>query len=569
MSVLIGIDLGTSTTEAAIYRYGQPEMILNLDGNAVTPSAVGIDEAGNWVAGARAKAQYLLEPEKTAIEVKRMTGTGGTITLGKAEYTPVELQEKLLSYVRQYACAYLGENVDRAVISVPAYFDHAQRMETILAGEMAGFTVERIINEPTAAAMSYGLEHMDEESHVLVYDLGGGTFDVTLLEMFGGVLEVKASSGDNQLGGKDFDDLLMKELYRRFEKKHHISLRQNRQAAARVKEAAEQCKIDLSCQDSAQILLPALCVADGKPVDMNETITRPEFEKMTAELLERTHAPMEQVLQDAGIDREEIDHIILVGGSTRMPMIAKDVEAFFGKPPVCAVHPDFAVAMGASILGGIISGEIEPEEGLIMTDVNAFSLGVRAGDGSGLNFNLMSVIIPRNTTIPVSRTEQYSTSFDNQTEAKIEVYQGESRLASNNHFLGEFMIRGFPKGKKGKESLEVTFAYDLNALLKVTAVISSTGKEATTEINLKEATKKVDLEKWKDAPGAKEYRTLIRRVERSLRQDEGGLVWMQEEIAIALDRLKEALIREDQEKIDEYGKLLEQVTSERNNQRIK
>ena len=563
MSVLIGIDLGTSTTEAAIYRHGQPEMILNLDGKAVTPSAVGIDEAGNWVAGARAKAQYLLEPEKTAIEVKRMTGTGETITLGKAEYTPVELQEKLLSYVRQYACAYLGENVDRAVITVPAYFDHAQRMETILAGEMAGFTVERIINEPTAAAMSYGLEHMDEESHVLVYDLGGGTFDVTLLEMFGGVLEVKASSGDNQLGGKDFDELLMKELYRRFEKKHHVSLRQNRQAAARIKEAAEQCKMDLSSRDSSQILLPALCVADGKPVDMNETITRPEFVKLTAELLERTHAPMEQVLQDAGIDREDIDQIILVGGSTRMPMIAKDVEAFFGKPPVSAVHPEFAVSMGASIMGGIISGEIKPDEGLIMTDVNAFSLGIRAGDGSGFNYNVMSVIIPRNTTIPVSRTEKYDTSSDNQTEAKIEVYQGESRLASENHFLGEFTIRGIPKGKKGKESIDVTFTYDLNALLKVTAVISSTGKEATTEINLKDAAEKVDLEKWKDASGAKEYRTLIRRVERMLKQEEGRTDWVQAEIAIALNRLKEALIREDEDKIREYSDILEQITDDR------
>lgn len=569
MSALIGIDLGTSTTEAAIYRYGQPEMILNLDGNAVTPSAVGIDEAGNWVAGARAKAQYLLEPERTAIEVKRMTGTGGTITLGKAEYTPAELQEKLLSYVRQYACAYLGENVDRAVISVPAYFDHAQRMETILAGQMAGFTVERIINEPTAAAMSYGLEHMDEESHVLVYDLGGGTFDVTLLEMFGGVLEVKASSGDNQLGGKDFDELLMKELYRRFEKKHHISLRQNRQAAARIKEAAEQCKMDLSSRDSARILLPALCASDGKPVDMNETLSRAEFEKLSAGLLERTHAPMEQVLQDAGIDRDDIDHIILVGGSTRMPMIAKDVEVFFGKPPVTAVHPEFAVAMGASILGGIISGEIEPDEGLIMTDVNAFSLGIRAGDGSGRHFNHMSVIIPRNTTIPVSRTEQYDTSSDNQTEAKIEVYQGESPLASENHFLGEFTVKGIPKGKKGKESIEVTFAYDLNALLKVTAKIQSTGKEAQTEINLKEAGEKVDLEKWKDAPGAKEYRTLIRRVERLLKQEDNDLGWIRTEIAIALDRLKEALIREDEEKIREYGNLLGEIISARSTQRTR
>ena len=314
---------------------------------------------------------------------------------------------------------------------------------------------------------------------------------------------------------------------------------------------------------SLTIQLSAICVADGKPVDMNETITRPEFEKLTSDLLERTHAPMEQVLQDAGIDREDIDQIILVGGSTRMPMIAKDVEVFFGKPPVSAVHPEFAVSMGASILGGIISGEIESDEGLIMTDVNAFSLGIRAGDGTGHNFNKMSVIIPRNTTIPVSRTEKYDTSSDNQTEAKIEVYQGESRLATENHFLGEFIIRGIPKGKKGKESIDVTFAYDLNALLKVTAVVTSTGKEATTEINLKEAVEKVDPEKWKDAPGAKEYRTLIRRVERTLKQEEGRPAWIQTEIAIGLNRLKEAIIREDEDKIREYSELLEQIVGER------
>ncbi|MBR2853620.1 MAG: Hsp70 family protein [Clostridia bacterium] len=564
-SLLIGIDLGTSTTEAAIYRNGRPEMILNLDGTPVTPSAVGIDRDGNWVAGSRAKAQYLLEPERTAIEVKRLTGSGKRLTLGKADYSPVELQEKLLSYVRQYACAFLGENVDRAVISVPAYFDHSQRMETILAGEMAGFTVERIISEPTAAAMSYGLEHLDEESHVLVYDLGGGTFDVTLLEMFGGVLEVKASSGDNRLGGKDFDELLMNELYRRFRKNHHADLRNDRQAAARIKEAAEQCKIDLSRQESARVLLPALFVRDGKPVDMDEIVTREDFERLALALVERTHAPMEQVLQDTGLLREEIDHILLVGGSTRMPMIARDVTAFFGKAPLSAVHPEYAVAMGASILAGIISGEIDPEEGLIMTDVSAFSLGIRAENRTG-DFHYMSVIIPRNTTIPVSRTEVYETSSDNQTEAKIEVYQGESPSVRDNHFLGEFTVKGIPKGKKGKELIDVTFAYDLNALLKVKAVIRSTGKEADTEISLKEAGESLDLSKWKEAPGAKECRTVIRRAERILNQAGADPGSLETEIGLALDRLKEALIRENEEKIKEYRKLLEQMVAYQNSQ---
>ena len=559
MSLIIGIDLGTSTTEAAIFRNGAPEMILNLDGQEITPSAVGLDAQGNWVAGSRARAQYLLEPEKTAIEVKRMTGLGETIRLGNTEYEPVELQGKLLSYVREYAKAYLGEDVTRAVISVPAYFDHAQRMETILAGEKAGFEVERILNEPTAAAMSYGLEHLEEESRVLVYDLGGGTFDVTLLEMYTGVLEVEASSGDNQLGGKDFDEKLEEELLRRFRKKNGVDLRKDRVAMARVKDAAEKCKIQLSVQPAAWVQLPALCVKDNRPLEMNETVSREEFESLTADLLSRTHAPMERVLDDAGLSAADIDHIILVGGSTRMPMIARDIEAFFGKEPTVAVHPDFAVATGAAIQAGIISGEIDPSESLVMTDVAVFTLGVRAGDWTE-NFDLMSPIIQRNTTIPVSRTQRYYTSAPGQRQALVEVYQGESRSVSHNHFLGEFLVKGIPEADAGEEAIDVTFAYDMNALLKVTAVIVSTGEKAEMEINLMEKKEKLDLSKWKDAPHAREYRTLIRRAERILSQNDDETDGRMIEIRRCVDRLKEALIREDDEKIRDYVNRLEVIT---------
>ncbi len=559
MSLIIGIDLGTSTTEAAIFRNGAPEMILNLDGQEITPSAVGLDAQGNWVAGSRARAQYLLEPEKTAIEVKRMTGLGETIRLGNTEYEPVELQGKLLSYVREYAKAYLGEDVTRAVISVPAYFDHAQRMETILAGEKAGFEVERILNEPTAAAMSYGLEHLEEESRVLVYDLGGGTFDVTLLEMYTGVLEVEASSGDNQLGGKDFDEKLEEELLRRFRKKTGVDLRKDRVAMARVKDAAEKCKIQLSVQPAAWVQLPALCVKDNRPLEMNETVSREEFESLTADLLSRTHAPMERVLDDAGLSAADIDHIILVGGSTRMPMIARDIEAFFGKEPTVAVHPDFAVATGAAIQAGIISGEIDPSESLVMTDVAVFTLGVRAGDWTE-NFDLMSPIIQRNTTIPVSRTQRYYTSAPGQRQALVEVYQGESRSVSHNHFLGEFLVKGIPEADAGEEAIDVTFAYDMNALLKVTAVIASNGEKAEMEINLMEKKEKLDLSKWKDAPHAREYRTLIRRAERILSQNDDETDGRMIEIRRCVDRLKEALIREDDEKIRDYVNRLEVIT---------
>lgn len=565
MSFLIGIDLGTSTTEAAVYRNGKPEMILNLEGEAVIPSAVGIDDAGNWIAGTRAKAQYLLSPDRTAIEVKRKTGSGEKIVLGSGRYTPVELQQRLLSYVRTYVSEYLGENVDRAVISVPAYFDHNQRRETILAGEKAGFIVDRILNEPTAAAMTYGLEHMEEDSHILVYDLGGGTFDVTLLEMFSGVLEVKASAGDNRLGGKDFDEKLMDELYRRFQKKHHVDLRKDRLAAARIKEAAERCKVALSEQDSAQIRLPAVCVVKGEPLEMNELITRAEFESLTTDLLQRTHAPLDTVLTDASLSKDRIDHIILVGGATRMPMIAREIRQYLGKDPAPAVHPQFAVAMGAAIQAGIISGEIDPTEGLVMTDVSAFSLGIRAGDDryDGDDDNLMSVVIPRNITIPTRRTENYCTAADRQTMAKIEVYQGESRLVSHNQFLGEFLIHGIPPRARGKEKIEVTFAYDLNGMLSVTARIVSTGKEASIDINMKDTDQNAasqkdpdrasgrkkeqlpDLSGWKDAEGAKEYRSLIRMADRLLKQVRSSAdvpESLRSEFQDTLTQLKQALI---------------------------
>ncbi len=553
MSVIIGIDLGTSTTEAAIYRNGQPEMIPNYDGQIVTPSAVGIDREGNWVAGSRAMAQYLLEPQNTAIEIKRKTGTDEKTRIGRAEYSTVELQSRLLSHVRAYASEYLGENVDRAVISVPAYFDHIQRTETLIAGQRAGFDVERILNEPTAAAMSYGLDHMEEESHVLVYDLGGGTFDVTLLEMFDGVLEVKASSGDNQLGGKDFDERLMSLLLTRFQVKNGKNLRTDIQAMARLKEAAEACKKGLSEMDSWQVLLPALSTVGQEPVEMNETVTRAEFEEMTRDLLARTHGPIDTVLRDAKMTEDQIDRIILVGGSTRMPMVAEDVSRFLGKEPERAVHPDYAVAMGAAIQAGIITGEIEPEAGLIMTDVNPFSLGIAtADDGIG---DAMSVIIPRNTTIPVTRVEAYCTAYSRQQKAMISVYQGESMMASHNHYLGEFTIDGIPPAPAGKEKLDVEFAYDLNGLLKVRAVLKSTGREMAIQIDTKKKKQQEDLSAWKDTPGAKPYRSIVRTAERLL--DREGLELQsgnRERLTELLNRLKRAVLEEKEEEAQETGR---------------
>ena len=564
MSLLIGIDLGTSTTEACVYRNGKREMIPNLEGRVIIPSAVGLDAEGNWVVGERAKAQALLLPQNTAVEVKRKTGSGETIQLGKSLYRPVELQARLLSYVRNYASEYLQEDVVRAVISVPAYFNDIQRRETIQAGEMAGFTVERILNEPTAAALSYGLDHMEENSHVLVYDLGGGTFDVTLLEMFDGVLEVKASSGDNQLGGKDFDEKLMQELFRRFTEKNKTDISQDRYAQVKVKEEAEKCKIALSEQEQYHVLIPAIAASGGKPLELDEIVTKEEFEKLTRDLLERTHAPISRVLDDAGIDTSRLDRIILVGGSSRMPMVHRDIQNFLKKEADPAVNPDFAVAEGTAIMSGIIGGEIDPTEGIIMTDVNPFTLGVFAVTDFSPDY--MAVLIPRNTTIPVTRTDTFYTAGDFQTQAKIDVYQGESQFASHNLLLGSFMLGGIPPRLQGEESLEVEFSYNVNGILDVRATIVSTGKDASISIRMgggKEI--ETDVSDWKNAPGASEYRTLIRTAERfkSRCKDQN----LADKVGKLVYSLKEALILEREEEAehaaDEISTLLDEMREDK------
>ncbi len=550
MSTIIGIDLGTSTTEAAVIQNGKPLMIFNLENEIITPSAVGLNENDEFVIGEKARAQYLLSPEKTAIEVKRKIGTNEKITLGKDTYTPVELSAKLLEYVKSYASEYLKADITRAVISVPAYFDDLQRQATVEAGKKAGLEVMRILNEPTAAALSYGLEHMEEESHILVYDLGGGTFDVTLLEMFDGVLEVKASSGDNQLGGKDFDEKIINYLIEQFQKKHGIDLTQDKFAMVKLKEESEKCKKALSKDHSYQILIPMIAEKSGEPLALDETLTAETFEQLTRELIERTHPPIDVVLADSGILPTEIDRVILVGGSTRMPLVAKDIKDYLQMEPVQAENPDYAVAEGAAIQAGIIQGSIHQEDSIIITDVNPYTLGIRVVDDYSMD--RMAVVIPRNVTIPVTRSETYFTSTDNQTIAHIEVYQGENSSASRNHFLGDFEIHGIPARKAKAERIQVEFSYNLDGMLNVTAFIPSTGADASIEINMmqEQADEKelIDVSKWKDAPGASEFRTIIRRAEKMLKdpvvQNDLSL---KEEMEAAIYDLKEALILEDLE----------------------
>lgn len=553
MSVIIGIDLGTSTTEAAVLRDGKPEVMLNLEREKITPSVVGMDDAGNLLVGASALARQILAPEKTVLEIKRKMGSRETVRLGNTSFTPEEISAQILSYVRRFAGEYLGEEVCRAVISVPAYFDEIQRQATVEAGKKAGFSVERIINEPTAAAMSYGLSHLEEESHILVYDLGGGTFDVTLLEMFDGVLEVKASSGDNQLGGKDFDQKLIEFLLERIREKHGIDLQKDIHAMARLKTEAVRCKIALSSEESVSVLLPLIAEKDGKPLALEEEVTRELFENLIGELLEQTHAPIDVVLNDAGISEQELDMILLVGGSTRIPLVRRDIQEYLGLEPVQAVDPDFAVAEGAAIQGGILNGELEGERNLIMTDVNPYTLGVRAIHG--FRDDYMSVVIPRNTTIPVTRKADYYTACDNQRVAEIEVYQGEFHSVEQNHRLGNFKIEGIPENTAGKEKIEVSFSYNMDGMLKVTALIASTGQDAEITIDMLQQGReeRVDVSGWKEAPLAGSFRTIIRRSEKWLeanreKEDEDEIREMDEYLYL----LKKAILENDEETAEEY-----------------
>lgn len=550
MDTIIGIDLGTSTTEAAVIKDGKPVMLLNFNKKEITPSVVGLDENGNIVVGEKAEGQLLTAPERTVKEVKRKMGSFSKISMGNREYSPIEISAMILTYVRNFASEVLGEDIKRAVISVPAYFDEKKRQATVEAGKQAGFMVERILNEPTAAALSYGLEHLEEESNILIYDLGGGTFDVTLLEMFDGVLEVKASSGDNQLGGKDFDLALENYLVQSLEEQYGSNIELDAYARARVHAEAQNCKKALSTQESYSVLLPMLTKHKGVPVGLDITITREQFENMIQKMIEKTHHPIEVVLDDAQLSPDDIDRILLVGGSTRIPLVQQDIEQFLGKKPEFAINPDYAVAEGAAIQAGLISGAIDETSSIMMTDVNPFTLGVRS-----INYDrndYMSVIIPRNVTIPVTKNRRFYTSFDDQTEVDIQVYQGESSYVGYNHLLGEFKLLGVPKAKAGKESIDVMFQYNQNGMLQVTATIVSTQKNASIDINLLEENedRKIDVSNWSKEPLASDYRSVIRRTEKWLKQNEDLRV---EEL---LHNLKCAIINSDEDLADTIAEQL-------------
>ncbi len=485
MAHVVGIDLGTTNSLVAYIRGERPEIIPNEAGKRLTPSVVGLDRADQLHVGETAKNQITAMPDRTVAEVKRKMGTTEKVKIGPREYTPQEVSGLILKKLKDDAEKFLMTDLTEAVITVPAYFTDAQRQATKDAGELAGFRVDRIINEPTAAALAYGLDHLDKEQHILVYDLGGGTFDVSVLEMFEGVLDVKASAGNNHLGGGDLDRMIVEWICKNIEKDFGLDLRRDLKALARMKAAAEQVKCELSTVKSTPIMLPFLSVRGTEPVSFEREMTRAELEALIGDSLRSTLEPIETALKDAKLDKKQISEVVLVGGSSRIPMVQTLLAEFFGKEPRRGVNPDEAVALGAAVQAGLKSGTISTERGIMITDVSPFTLGLEVQTSSGYQKigGVFSPIIPRNSTVPVTKTEVYSTTADGQSVVDIKVYQGESRLVKNNTFLDAYSVDGIPPAPAGQEKVAISFTYDVNGILQVTTKIVSTGKEARLQVD--------------------------------------------------------------------------------------
>lgn len=471
MSKIIGIDLGTTNSCVSVLEGGEPKVIPNPEGNRTTPSVVAFKNGERQV-GEVAKRQAITNPN-TIISVKRHMGTNHKETIEGKDYSPQEVSAIILQYLKSYAEEYLGEEVTKAVITVPAYFNDAERQATKDAGQIAGLEVERIINEPTAAALAYGLDKTDQDQTILVFDLGGGTFDVSVMELGDGVFEVKSTAGDNKLGGDDFDQMVIDYLVAEFKKENGIDLAKDKMAVQRLKDAAEKAKKDLSGVTSTQVSLPFITAGEAGPLHLDVTLTRAKFDEITAGLVERTMGPTRQALKDSGLSASEIDKVILVGGSTRIPAVVEAIKQELGQEPSKGVNPDEVVAMGAAIQGGVLTGDVKD---VVLLDVTPLSLGIETMGG------VFTKLIDRNTTIPTSKSQVFSTAADNQTAVDIHVLQGERPMSADNKTLGRFQLSDIPPAPRGIPQVEVTFDIDKNGIVNVRAKDLGTNKEQAITI---------------------------------------------------------------------------------------